>query len=92
MENYEDKCGVEKKLIEILSKNAEFGDQAGNLRSEDNLAVLGINSVSFIKMAVEIENEFEFEFEDEDLDMDKFPTIGSVAEYINARRLSEKDR
>ncbi|RCX09097.1 acyl carrier protein [Anaerobacterium chartisolvens] len=91
MENYEDKYGIEKKLIKILSENVKFGDQAGNLSSKDNLEVLGINSVSFIKIAVEIENEFGFEFEDEDLNMEKFPNIGTIVEYVNTRQLSKDD-
>ena len=43
---------------------------------------LGINSLLFIKIIVELELFFSFEFEDEDLDYKKFAVLNDVVEYI----------
>ncbi len=60
--------------------------QVGN---DDDLFELGMNSITSIKIVVEMEQEFDFEFEDEKLTMETMRTINSLYEYLN-QRLSSK--
>lgn len=79
---------VEDIIIEIISKNAiEIGEEILELKLENRLVDVGINSLSYVKSIVQIENEFGFEFKDEDLDFRKIESIqdiyNKVIEYLN---------
>lgn len=65
---------VREKLIEILS---QYGDEYdGNFRD------IGINSIEFVKILVNMENEFDIEIDDEMLDIEKVPTIDTLCEML----------
>lgn len=49
---------------------------------DQDLRVLGFNSISFIKMVVALENEFDFEFEGANLDLDGFTTLGEFRRMV----------
>ncbi len=68
---------LNKQLSEILEgKDISVGDQLINL---------GINSITFIKIAVALEAEFDVEFEDEDLDASKFKTVEDIVAYLEKK-------
>ena len=46
------------------------------------LEFIGINSIDFVKIVVDLEEYFEFEFDDEDLDYKKFEYITDICNYI----------
>ena len=68
----------------IMNAPAEIGITADFTRGEE-LNLIGLNSISFIKLAVLIENEFGFEFDDEDLDSKKYKSITDIVTYIQNR-------
>ena len=76
---------IEIKVIQILKEQLEETTPGITVEPEDGLAELGINSVTFIKLAVRLEEEFGFEFGDEELDSSRFATAGSVIEYVRQR-------
>lgn len=53
--------------------------------------ILGIDSITFIKMVIMLEEEFEFEFDDEMLIFTKFPTVMSMISYIESKIKVEVD-
>lgn len=65
---------VREKLIEILSQYGDGYD--GNFRD------IGINSIEFVKILVNMENEFDIEIDDEMLDIEKVPTIDALCEML----------
>ncbi len=52
---------------------------------EDDLSSIGVNSITFIKIVVDLETEFDFEFDDEMLSYKSFPTINSLVEYVDSK-------
>jgi acyl carrier protein len=52
---------------------------------EDDLSSIGVNSITFIKIVVDLETEFDFEFDDEMLSYKSFPTTNSLVEYIDSK-------
>ena len=88
---YYEKLRVERvglKIIEIIRGNLEVPVSADVINYSSNIADLGINSITFIRIVVAIETEFDFEFGDEDLDANKYPTVYSIVIYVE-NRLSE---
>lgn len=62
---------IREKIIEIISVHSEMANVNQYLQENDDLSQLGMNSISFIKMVVDMERIFGFEFEDEALDYNK---------------------
>ena len=54
---------------------------------EDDLSSIGVNSITFIKIVVDLETEFDFEFDDEMLSYKSFPTINSLVEYVDSKMI-----
>jgi len=63
------------KIIQILSS---YGDSC-----ETDFMDNGINSISFIKLLVEMEDEFGIEFEDEMLNIKQVPSLEALCAYID---------
>jgi acyl carrier protein len=55
------------------------------LDSNTVLSELDINSITFVEIVVALEASFDFEFDDEKLHFSAFPTILSMAEYIESK-------
>ncbi len=72
------------RLISILKEKFDVDCEAG-IRLEDNLSSLNINSISFIRLVVEIEKEFNIEFQDDIIDVRNFSTLKSLVEFIEEK-------
>lgn len=46
---------------------------------------IGINSLNFIKLVLQIEKEFGISFDDRDLIVEKYPTIEGLVEYVKKK-------
>lgn len=62
----------------------KFGIDLFGSREIDEQALneVGMNSITFIEIMVEIENQFGFEFDDDYMDPDKFKTLAELSNYI----------
>lgn len=72
-------------IKQIIIRNLEIQRALQDLNAESFLQELGVNSIEFIKIVVDIESTFGFEFADDDLDANKFPTIQSLICYVEKR-------
>ncbi len=68
------KCKLEKIINEIL-----VTEDIKGIGENDSL---GLNSVQFIQLVVEIEKEFDIEFADDDLNLSNFGSLNSLIAYI----------
>lgn len=77
-------CGdtSEARVIKVFRENfADFGA----LSCDTELSGLGIHSMNYIQVIVELEEIFDIEFAEECLKTDYFNTIGDIAEYVHSR-------
>lgn len=73
---------MEEKVINIFKKNCPFlENDFVTMKLQD----MGINSITFIQIVVELEECFGFEFNDEDLDYEKFIYLSDLYEYIKEK-------
>ncbi len=72
---------VEYRLKRILKEKLGV-DENADIRSEDSFHYWNLNSLSFIRLIVEVEKEFGLEIEEDSINMDKLGTLRSLAEYI----------
>jgi amino acid adenylation domain-containing protein len=73
-------------IIALITRGGIMTTNEINAASEFDR--IGIDSISFITMVVELEEHFSIEFEDDYLNYEKFETVGSFAEYV-AERIRE---
>ncbi len=72
---------IKARLMKILSQIEEIVIPIEEIRSEDDLTLIGVDSRVFIKLIILIENEFNVSFDD-DLDMDAFSTLDDLIPNI----------
>lgn len=69
---------MEKKVLNIIKQICP--DMA--VDTDSNFTVMGVDSITFIKIIVALEQEFGFEFDDEMLLFSAFPTIETMINYV----------
>lgn len=70
---------IRNDVIEILTNlNVEWEDSYDFI----DLATVGIDSLLFIQILVEVENRFGFEFDDNDLDLSLYKTMDDFLKRI----------
>ncbi len=73
---------TEEAILQCLRKvvnNVEFD-------RESPLLELGIDSMTFIRLVVEIEEEFGIEIQDEDIVLDNFSYVASIQSLVSGYR------
>ncbi len=63
------------KCLKSVLNDIEFS-------KEDNLLELGIDSMTFIRLVVEIEDEFDIEIEDEEIILENFESFSSIVQLV----------
>lgn len=76
---------VINKVTNIINK---FLDEAIDIY--DNFQEVGMNSIIFIEIIVEIEKEFDIEFENKYLDMGLFKDAEALIEYVKHIMIDDK--
>ena len=77
-----------ERALQVIQDNLT---EKVDVKLEDNLQDLDINSITFIQIIVNLESEFDFEFEDEKLLFTEFPTIKDMVDYVVSRTDGENN-
>lgn len=80
---------IKSRLINILKENNIIDDSSESSFIENGLNVLGINSMTFIKVIVVVEEEFDIEFDDLELDFQLFGSLDDLVKLIQ-KKVEEK--
>ena len=76
--------GIQKKILEVIaSKIDEIF--SGELSLDMDFANIGLDSLTFIKLVINLESEFDFEFDDEMLLITVFPKLETMVEYVESK-------
>lgn len=79
---------LKKRAFEIIVSNL-IGKISDNISLDMNFNIVGLDSITFVKIIVALESEFDFDFDDEMLLMAKLPTIRSMIEYVELKTKTE---
>lgn len=85
-----DKNEIQNNIKEVLKKYVHKQESMQNIKADDSLLELGINSISFIKIIVQLENVFDIEFPEKDLKSKSFDSLNDIAVYVESK-LNEKN-
>lgn len=72
---------VQKRVVEIINSNLEENTQEC-ITLESTFMDLGVNSITFIKIIVDLECEYNIEIDDELLILGVFPKVKSLTEHV----------
>lgn len=78
------------KIDSIVIKNISNHSDPGILiTKKTNFQECCNNSISFVKIIVELEEEFQLEFDDNMLTCTKFKTVDDIIGYIKCKRMQK---
>ncbi|MBE6049558.1 MAG: acyl carrier protein [Clostridium sp.] len=75
---------MKEKVIKIIKETLGIGEER-EITGETDISSLGVNSLNFLRIIVEIEEAFDIEFDDNELNFDYFNTIDSVIKLIESK-------
>lgn len=70
---------VNKTIINLINEKIERGEK---ITKDSKLTDIGIDSISYMEVIVEIEEKYGFKFEDDKLSFKEISTVGELAEYV----------
>lgn len=73
---------IDQQTRVILSEKTPLKVDFDRIQSCESLSGLGINSIDFIKVAVEIEVVFGITISEDDLDLEKLDTIDDIVKFV----------
>lgn len=76
---------IEEKVVEILKDNCNVKDIEVEKLSEISFNDLGINSLNFIKIIVELEDAFDIEFDDEQINYGLLNNLRDLIDLIQEK-------
>jgi acyl carrier protein len=79
---------IELKVKDVLKESIEFENKTDIdcLGPEDDLLVLGMNSITFLKVVVALEDTFDIEMDEDELNIENFRTIKSIVAHIEKEK------
>ncbi|MGG4551393.1 acyl carrier protein [Paenibacillus humicus] len=73
---------VVEKIKKIIIENSESGLSAEDINEETTITDIGLDSIGFIKVIVQIEEEFNISVDDNYLTMNSVPTVRSFIDIV----------
>ena len=78
----------QQKIYRIILSS--FEEKATDISLDTYFNEIGIDSINFITLILELENEFHIEWEDEMLLLSSFSTIKSMVDYVESRIIKKQ--
>ena len=76
---------IEEKVAKILERNSKIKEIDKKDLDKFTFYDLGVNSLNFIKIIVELEEEFDIEFEDDQINYGLLSNISELVKLIKAK-------
>lgn len=74
---------TKKIIIDIISKYFRKMDLYEYFLESDDLIAINMNSLTFVRVVVDIEEVFGIQFEDEKLEFEQFLSLEKLVAYVN---------
>uniref|UniRef100_UPI00359C580C acyl carrier protein n=1 Tax=Bacteroides ovatus TaxID=28116 RepID=UPI00359C580C len=77
-----EKSEITKKVIALVQKLSD----SNSIKESDSFEELGITSLKFIRLVVDLEKECEMRFDDGDINLALFNRVEDIVKYIYERK------
>ena len=78
----------DRRIIEIIAGHVDIALNVNDIKSGDFLDNIGINSINFIRIVIEIENEFGISFDVDYLGFEVYENIQALLDYVSSLKQS----
>lgn len=72
---------IDDSIKRIITKHIDIALEIEEIGNDHYLDQIGVNSINFIRMIIEIEQEYEVEFDIEMLGIESFEKVGNFIAY-----------
>lgn len=73
---------LENNIKNIVSSHIDIAIEPSKMQNSDGLDYLGINSINFMRIVIELEEMYNFEFDIEMLDFEVYANLGKLIDYV----------
>ena len=78
----------DRRIKEIIAGHVDNALNVNDIKSGDFLDNIGINSINFIRIVIEIENEFGISFDVDYLGFEVYENIQALLDYVSSLKQS----
>lgn len=69
-------------VLELVSSHVDIAFDINQVKDDDTLEQLGVNSINFIRVIIELEMTYNVQFDVDYLGTEVFENIGKFVEYV----------
>lgn len=73
---------IEQEIVRLM---IEVGELPDNIGLDNTFKEIGVESINFITIIVEIEDDFGIEFDDENMISSNYQTVGDFVNYVKSK-------
>lgn len=73
---------IDNSLKQIIAKHIDIALDIDKISNDHYLDQIGVNSINFIRMIIEIEQEYNIEFDIDMLAIESFEKVGHFISYV----------
>ena len=77
-----------KKVRELIKSTLLLeSEEVAKIGNEDDLELIGLNSVIMLQFIVKMEQEFDIEIDEEEIIPENFGTVNKVVQYLEKKNI-----
>ena len=79
---------MNEKVRELIKSTLLLeSEEVAKIGNEDDLELIGLNSVIMLQFIVKMEQEFDIEIDEEEIIPDNFGTVNKVVQYLEKKNI-----
>jgi len=75
---------MDHRIKEIIAGHVDIALNVNDIKPEDFLDIMGVNSINFIRIVIDIENEFGISFDVDYLGFEVYENIQALLDYVSS--------
>lgn len=74
---------IDKNIKQVITKHVDIALDFDKINNDNYLDEIGINSINFIRMIIELEEEYDIQFDIDRLGIESFEKVGNLIFYVD---------
>lgn len=73
---------IADNVKQVISKHVDIVVDIDKMKDEVRLDEIGVNSINFIRMIIELETQYDIQFDIDMLGVNNFEIVGNLVHYV----------
>ena len=74
---------LQNEVLKLISNHVDIAFDIDQVKEHDTLEQLGVNSINFIRVIIELELTYNIQFDVDYLGMEEYENVAAFVEYVN---------